>query len=374
MAHVQAYTTPGGERRFRVRWREGDRRERSRSFHRAADARRWALEHERRREAGELYEAPPQTLEEAYAAFMGRYEVGRAPSTVQRRREAWPALAALARLPLRQVTAGAAEDAVLAYARRAPRQAQVAAALLKAVLRDAAARGQRIDRAVLELKPPTYDERAPRFLTLAELDRLSSWCTQPHLVCFAALSGLRQGEVFALRDSDLSLDDGYVLVSRGAYRGSERPTKSKRARRVYLGAAAVRVLREQRLARPPGSPYVFPAPRGGMWGKDRFMARVFRPAARRAGLEGVTFHDLRHTFASLMIAAGANPLQIARALGHTRKDGSPDASLIWQRYGHLYEEGAQEAEAEAEAAAALDRLLAREVDRSRHVGAIADDR
>jgi integrase len=60
------------------------------------------------------------------------------------------------------------------------------------------------------------------------------------------------------------------------------------------------------------------------------MSRVFRPAIRRAGLDGLTFHDLRHTCASLMIAAGANPLEVSTQLGHK------DARLVLQRYGHLY--------------------------------------
>jgi integrase len=60
------------------------------------------------------------------------------------------------------------------------------------------------------------------------------------------------------------------------------------------------------------------------------MSRVFRPAVRRTRVDGVTFHDLRHTCASLMIAARANPLEVAAQLGHK------DARLVLQRYGHLY--------------------------------------
>ena len=71
----------------------------------------------------------------------------------------------------------------------------------------------------------------------------------------------------------------------------------------------------------------------------------------RADLERLEFHDLRHTFASLMIAAGANPLQLAEALGHTDKTGRPDPTLVWKRYGHLYPGSTREA------AAALDRHL-----------------
>ena len=84
-------------------------------------------------------------------------------------------------------------------------------------------------------------------------------------------------------------------------------------------------------------------------------AKARRPAkakpARRADLERLEFHDLRHTFASLMIAAGANPLQLAEALGHTDKTGRPDPTLVWKRYGHLYPGSTREA------AAALNRHL-----------------
>ncbi len=100
------------------------------------------------------------------------------------------------------------------------------------------------------------------------------------------------------------------------------------------------------------------------------MKRVFRKAAIRAGLgerdedghyTGVTFHDLRHTFASLMIAAGANPLQIAEALGHTDRNGQPDATLVWRRYGHLYPGSSKQA------ATTLGRYLTAERKRVRDV-------
>jgi hypothetical protein len=75
------------------------------------------------------------------------------------------------------------------------------------------------------------------------------------------------------------------------------------------------------------------------------MARVFRPAVRRAALDGLTFHDLRHTYASLMVGAGVSAQVIADQLGDS------DARLVLQRYGHLYP-GASE-----RAALALDAYL-----------------
>jgi integrase len=61
------------------------------------------------------------------------------------------------------------------------------------------------------------------------------------------------------------------------------------------------------------------------------MGRYFKPAARAAGIPELTFHDLRHTGASLMIAAGCHVKVIAERMGHA--DGG---ALVLQRYGHLY--------------------------------------
>jgi integrase-like protein len=150
-------------------------------------------------------------------------------------------------------------------------------------------------------------------------------------VVFAALTGLRQGEVFGLCRSDVDLASRVVRVERSARAGTFGKTKSGRKRVVHLTVVAAEVAAEQLASRDGGSyDLVFPSPAGRMWRKDNFMARVFRPAVRRAELDGLTFHDLRHTYASLMVAAGASPHVIAEQLGHR------DARLVLQRYGHLY--------------------------------------
>jgi integrase len=94
---------------------------------------------------------------------------------------------------------------------------------------------------------------------------------------------------------------------RGA--GEIVPTKTIAGpRQVRLSGEALRSLREQLLARVPNELRpVFPTPAGSVWREDNFSARVFRPAVRRAGLAPLRFHDLRHTYATLMVAAGAYP-------------------------------------------------------------------
>jgi integrase len=63
-----------------------------------------------------------------------------------------------------------------------------------------------------------------------------------------------------------------------------------------------------------------------------FRARIWRPATRNAGLDGLRIHDLRHTAVALWIAAGANPKEVAARAGHT------SVSFTLDRYGHLYPE------------------------------------
>jgi integrase len=188
-----------------------------------------------------------------------------------------------------------------------------------------------VDGAIFGLRAPRYEEREPRFLTWPEVERLASFCTEGRLVAFTALTGLRQREIFALRRSAVDVSSRVVRVEGSARGGAIGKTKTGRKRSVHLTVAAAELLAEQLAVREGGAlNLVFPSPNGAMWRKDNFMARVFRPAVRRAELGGLTFHDLRHTYASLMVAAGASPHVVAEQLVHR------DARLVLQRYGHLY--------------------------------------
>jgi integrase len=353
MAHVRRRNTTSGPR-FDVCWREHGR-DRSRSFSFRKDAERFRVEVERRVQLGELYEAPPITLAAARESWKKRWQIGKARSTVLRKDEAWPHIRTLERVHLSKLTPPMLEDTIAEAARVAPRQGEIALETVKQVLRDAMKRGQRVNPALLEVSAPHHEEREPVFLTVPEVKHLASCCQEPRLVTFAAFTGLRLGEVLALRDSEVDLDDPSVLVVRAARKGVEGRTKSRKRRRVYLCAPALRALRQQLLARRPNPlGLVFPSPLAdGVWNSDNFRADVFAKAvklaaakaqsSRRDDFARLDFHDLRHTFASLMTAAGANPLQLAEALGHSDASGRPDPTLVWKRYGHLYPGSAREA-------------------------------
>jgi integrase len=316
--------------RFEVRWRDG-RGQRSRTFTRHGDAERFKVEVERKAQLGGLFEAEPIFFSDFLDGWLGRFEQQVRPSTYERGLQALRSVQELGRWRVHELRAADVEDRIVLVGRRAPRQASIALQLLKQVLRSAEQRGHRVDSAIFSLRPPRHEEREPRFLLWAEVERLASYCTEGLLVAFTALTGLRQGEVFALRRSDLDLARRILRVERSSRAGAITKTKSGRKRVVQLTVVAAELVVEQLAAREAGPlDLVFPSPAGGRWRRDNFMARVFRPAVRRAELDGLTFHDLRYTYASLMVAAGVTPHVIAEQLGHR------DARLVLQRYGHLY--------------------------------------
>jgi integrase len=332
VASIRKYKTAKAESRWEVRWRDALGRDRCKTFKLRADARTFSIDVERRQQLGPLYDARAEYFGDFLEGWLERYERRVRPSRYDRGVQALRHARPLMALYVEQIAARDVDDLIAGIAKKAPRQAQIGLALLKQVFRNARERGQKVDEAILRLPAPRVDEREPRFLSWAEVEELASLCSEARLIVFAALSGLRQGEVFALRDVNIEAGNGSVLVEKGSYKGQATRTKTRNGRRrVHLAHVARQALREQLLARNPSrAGLVFPSPAGAIWRKDNFMSRVFRPAARRAHLDGLTFHDLRHTCAWLMIAAGANPLEVGAQLGHK------DARLVLQRYGHLY--------------------------------------
>jgi integrase len=334
MASIQPYTLKDGSKRYRVRWTAASSKKRSKSFRLKKDADRFALENERQEALGRLYQAPPETFADVLAAWLERYRSRVRPSTHARRKEALGPLSSFKPMTVDRITAAAVEDEILSTATKAPRQAQIALQTMKLALRDAKLRGQVVDERIFEIKPPRLEPRERRFLAWDEVDELATNTPEPYgnLVRFAALTGLRQGELFGLTDKDLDLDGGKIRVERGVYRGELVPLKTRASRRsVDLTPTAVLILRRQLLARTPNPEgLVFPSSTGAIIDDDNFRHRIFKPACVRAGLRGLAFHDLRHTYAALMVDAGAHPKYLQAQMGHSSVRTTLD------QYGHLF--------------------------------------
>lgn len=298
---------------------------------------------------GALYPAQPQTFAAFVAGWLDRYAQRVRPATLASCRDSLRRLAVFDDWQLETIRAADVEDHVYAVARQAPRAAELMLDTLIMILRNAKERGQTIDEAVLRVRPPRRERVEMRFLAWSEVERLAFETVEPYgnLVRFACLTGMRQGELFALRERTLDLTGRTLVVEAGAREGRLVQTKTAAGRRqVRLSNEALRAVREQLLARAPNElGLVFPTPGGTVWRKDNFMARVFRPAVRRADLAPLRFHDLRHTYAALMVAAGAHPKLLQAQLGHT------SINVTLNTYGHLFPD------AFADVGEALDRLV-----------------
>jgi integrase len=334
MAHVETYRLRDGKKRYRARWIGASGHERSRSFVLKKDADRFVLEQQRRTSLGALYQAPPETLGEFVAGWLDRYALRVRSSTLDRTRDVTRHLEVFRTTPLDEIRPAAVEDHIAALAKRAPRQAELTLRLLKQVLANAKERGHLVDESVFRVKAPRHESREIRFLDWDEVEELAANTVAPYgnMVKLAALTGLRQGELFALRDRNVDLDAKTVTVENGTYAGELVPVKTRASRRrVDLSSIAARVLRRQLLARKPNElGLVFPSPEGRILNDDNFRHRVFAPAVRRTRLTGFRFHDLRHTYAALMVAAGAHPKYLQAQMGHS------SIRVTLDLYGHLF--------------------------------------
>jgi integrase len=151
----------------------------------------------------------------------------------------------------------------------------------------------------------------------------------------ALFTGLRLGELLGLQWQDVDLHEGVLHVRRQYTRLREyAPPKTKAAvRRIPLSAEMTRELAELKLRSrfsADGDP-VFAARNGKPLMHRNATGRGFELAAARAGIEGVTFHSMRHAFASRMIDRGISSTVLAALMGHE------SSTITERRYIHLFD-------------------------------------
>jgi len=162
------------------------------------------------------------------------------------------------------------------------------------------------------------------------------WPAYGLLVRFAAFTGLRAGEIGALRIGRIAPDGRWVEVAESVEEVHGQlvygPPKSYSRRRVEIPDALAVELGDHLVTRRTGiDAFVFTSPDGGPLRHSNFYRRHYKPAVGRAGLDRRTrFHDLRHTAAAMMVAQGAHLLVVKERLGHS------SISVTADRYGHLY--------------------------------------
>jgi integrase len=209
---------------------------------------------------------------------------------------------------------------------------------------------------------PSPRKKTMRTLTTSEVEVLLAMATDnPYYPVFytALNTGLRQAELLGLRWRDIDLEGLSISVTqvlfkrRGVCQFKEPKTTHSR-RRVAMTPKLALYLREYkaerdslswRLGQPPSLDSLIFSNVGGTPIDPGVVSHNFHRLAKRAGLEGVRFHDLRHTFASILLQRGAKPKVISEALGHA------SVAFTMDVYSHIIE-GMQE-----EAMALLDEVL-----------------
>ena len=183
--------------------------------------------------------------------------------------------------------------------------------------------------------PRGSTKREPHWLRADQLGRLAD--AMPPLcrpvVLFLGLSGLRFSEMAALRVDDvIETPHGLgVRVHRAAPQSSRTSaavigsTKTHQTRTVPVPAAVEGYVRRRVASTRPGE-YLFPSPTGAIWTNTNSRVRShWTQATAAVGLAGTTIHDLRHTAASLLIAAGADVKAVQMILGHA----TATMTIIW---------------------------------------------
>ena len=217
-----------------------------------------------------------------------------------------------------------------------------------------------------QVKAPTVRRRRQLFLSAPEVARLADTCEARQegagvMVRFLAYSGLRWGEMVALRRSSVTRNGRRVRVKEAATEISGKlefgTPKSHQARNVIL-PAFVSARLASHIEGMPKEALVFTAPLGGPLRTSNFRRSVWTPACEESGMpEGLLIHDLRDSAASLMISAGASIKAVQRQLGHS------SASMTLDTYGSLFESDLEElADRLDEKFATADKTLARPQD------------
>lgn len=339
MATIESYSTKSGKR-YRVRYRTPDHRQTDkRGFRTKRDAEAFAATVEVEKLTGS-YVAPTLgriTVGELAPDWLSRKESDVAPSNYRTLDSAWRTHVEpkwgqrrISDIELGEVERWIADlgrtvtDAKGETVKRGAGATTIIRAygVLAGVLDDA------VKSRRLAVNPARGVENLPKkgrkrhvYLSAADVERLAIESGEHRaLVLTLAYCGLRWGELVALRVRDVEFLRKRLTVHDNAVQlGVEHAvgrTKSRKTRSVPVPQFILDELSVQCQGKDLDE-LVFPAPNGRYLPRPKSTRGWFAGAVKRAGVQTITPHDLRHTTASLAVSAGVNVLALARMLGHT---------------------------------------------------------
>jgi integrase len=178
------------------------------------------------------------------------------------------------------------------------------------------------DRAWRSVEPfEAVDAARIRYLTVTEAQRLINACEPDFrpMVQAALQTGARYGELIRLQCHDFNPDAGTVAI---------RQSKSGKPRHVVLTDEGIALFRQLSAGRSGNEPLLRRA--NGSAFRDHDQTQPMLDAVKRAKISpAISFHGLRHTWASLSVMNGVPPMVVAKNLGHR------DTRMVEKHYGHL---------------------------------------
>jgi integrase len=184
--------------------------------------------------------------------------------------------------------------------------------------------GWRTDNPASAFKKRLENERE-RFLSQEEIGKLAEVLDAAvdqraaGIIRLCMLTGSRVGEVRQARFEQFNLE-------LGSWSKPAATTKQRKIHRVPISAEVAAIVRQRQLLVPKANPWLFPGDTPGQPVKE--IRRFWINVQKDAKLPDVRIHDLRHTFASLLVSGGASLEMIGKLLGHSQMQTT-------QRYAHL---------------------------------------
>lgn len=219
---------------------------------------------------------------------------------------------------------------------RSPSTVQKGLTLLKTMFKWAVEWNYLKTNPAANVKAPRKERVEMDFLTPEEirvfLDALDEkW--KP-LFYTAIFTGMRLGELLALQWSDIDWNSSTIRVCRSVWHGRFQEPKTKSSyRAIGMSPSLESTLKRYQAFTPPNEfNLVFCTSTGKPLDDHNLRSRVFHPTLEKAGLRRIRIHDLRHTYASLLIHQGENLKYVQQQLGHSSITTTVD------RYGHLMPE------------------------------------
>jgi integrase len=187
---------------------------------------------------------------------------------------------------------------------------------------------------------PELEHKEMRFLTEPEAERLLAAVAPRHraLVLLLLFTGLRWAEAVGLRVGRVDVLERRLMITETMQELAETgeivfvTPKSRRSRRTVTFPVRVADALIELVAGRERTEMVFVGAAGGVIRYNNFRQRVWLPALKQAGLQGLRLHDLRHTHVAWLISAGVPLTAISRRVGHA------SIMVTSDRYGHLLPE------------------------------------